>query len=59
VSATDEPCIAAYVEHGMVVTKMPEPVLNEFKAQAKAVWHDWAEETGPEAVEILKAGGLW
>jgi len=47
-----------YRQNKMVLTDMPEPVLDKFRTAAREVWVEWAKDTGPLADKILKQGGL-
>jgi len=47
-----------YRQNKMVLTDMPQPVLDAFQSAAQEVWVEWAKETGPMAEKILKEGGL-
>jgi len=47
-----------FLDNGMTLTKMPEPVIKELREAAHGVWSDWAAKVGPKGEEILKAGGL-
>ena len=47
-----------YLDHGMTLTKMPQPVMKNLRTAAHDVWVSWTKKVGPEAEEILKAGGL-
>jgi len=58
IAKESEIALEKYRRNKMVLTDMPEPVLDKFRAAAEEVWLEWAKETGPLAEKILKQGGL-
>lgn len=47
-----------FLDHGMILTKMPDPVVAKLRKAAEGVWSSWSEKVGPKGDEILKGAGL-
>ena len=47
-----------FLDHGMTLTKMPDPVVKKLRKAAEGVWASWAKKVGPKGDEILKGAGL-
>lgn len=47
-----------FLDHGMTLTKMPDPVVAKLRNAAQGVWSSWAKKVGPKGDEILKGAGL-
>ena len=47
-----------FLDHGMTLTKMPDPIVKKLRKAAQGVWSSWAEKVGPKGEEILKGAGL-
>jgi TRAP-type C4-dicarboxylate transport system substrate-binding protein len=47
-----------FLDHGMTLTKMPDPVVKKLRKAAQGVWSSWAKKVGPKGEEILKGAGL-
>lgn len=45
---------ARFEEEGMITYEVPDETIAEMREEGEQAWWNWAEETGPEAVDLLE-----